>query len=104
MNISDNRTARKETHPGRSLGERLGRMAFRFSRAYQASAEFLTRQAGFDFAIVTDAVLTIAASTKKTLWSNFKKWLTAFRSEPETKKPEQLRLDLLTWLRLSNTA
>lgn len=72
--------------------------------AVKDMVEFLQRQGGFDFAIVTDAVLTIAASAKKTMWSNFDKWLKAFRSKPETKKPEQLRLDLLNWLRLPTMA
>lgn len=68
--------------------------------AVKDMAEFLQRQGGFDFAIVTDAVLTIASSAKKALWSNFDKWLKGFRTMPETKKPEQLRLDLLNWMRI----
>ncbi|MBS1188810.1 MAG: hypothetical protein H6R10_602 [Rhodocyclaceae bacterium] len=40
---------------------------FRFSRAYQTTAEFLGRQGGFDFAVVTDAVLAIVTAAKKAL-------------------------------------
>lgn len=71
---------------------------FRFNRMYQTTAEFLNRQGGFEFAQVTDAVLTIITAGKKVMWSNYDKWLKAFRSVPETKKPEQLQLNLLTWL------
>lgn len=40
---------------------------FRFSRAYQYTDEFESRQAGFDFAEVARTVLKITVETKKAL-------------------------------------
>lgn len=68
--------------------------------AVKDMAEFLQRQAGFDFAIVTDAVMTIASEAKRAMWSHFDKWIKAFKTQSAVKQPEQLRLDLLGWMRL----
>lgn len=70
----------------------------RFSRRYEVTEEFLSRQTGFPFAIVTDTVMKIARSAKKAMWSNFDKWLKAFRSVPVQPKAEQLKLNLLPWM------
>lgn len=47
---------------------------FRFSRAYQYTDEFESRQAGFDFAEVARTVLKITVETKKALGKWFKAW------------------------------
>lgn len=61
---------------------------FRFSRAYQYTDEFESRQAGFDFAVVVRAVLRITVETKKALGKWFKAW-----------KPKR-QTTVFTWLQV----
>ncbi|MDR1994043.1 hypothetical protein [Azonexus sp.] len=64
---------------------------FRFSRAYQHTAEFEARQMGFDFAEVARAVLQIVVDTKARLAAVARDFIRTLRPDkPAEKKPKQL--------------
>lgn len=66
---------------------------FRFSRAYQHTAEFEARQMGFEFAVVARAVLEVARSTKAALVEVAQDFIKALRPARPVKKPVQLVLE-----------
>lgn len=66
---------------------------FRFSRAYQYTAEFEARQMGFEFAAVARVVLEIAVSTKAKLKAMAKNFIKALRPALPVKKPVQFGFD-----------
>lgn len=66
---------------------------FRFSRAYQHTAEFEARQMGFDFAVVARAVLDIARQTKAALVKVARDFLRGLRPARAVKQPVQLVLE-----------
>lgn len=66
---------------------------FRFSRAYQYTAEFEARQSGFDFAVVARAVLEIAVDAKAKLKAMAKSFIKALRPALRVSKPVQLVLE-----------
>ena len=67
--------------------------------AIKDQAEFESRQSCFEFGNACRFVLALVVDVKKTLGSWAKGFLMNFRMQrPETKKPEQLRLNLLPWI------
>jgi len=105
VNISNNRTATKETHKGHSLGEMNGRYSFKFSRKYQNDQEFNTRQICLEFGDACRFVNDLIAQVKTTLTTYATGVMRNFRMpKQETTKPEQLRLNLLAWMQVSVTA
>ena len=89
MNNSDNRKETGKSHKG--LPSR--KFAFRFSRDYQFTSEFLTHQLRFDFAVVTDAVLEVLVNGKKKLREMYRTWLKNFKSQTHAKTAIQLKLN-----------
>lgn len=67
---------------------------FRFSRAYQHTAEFEARQMGFDFALVARTVLEIARAAKARLVAWWKGERKGLYPAPSRQKFHQLVLDL----------
>lgn len=70
--------------------------------AIRDKAEFEARQQCFDFGMACRFVNDLIVSVKKSLTTYAKGVLRNFRMPvPETKKPDQLRLNLMPWLEVA---